>query len=389
MARFGQGFTRRRSQQAERTITQAPTRPPRRSRRRDPDDQQGWGDVPSSALEHPYIRLLQAMAFALLIFFGLNQVGLLNRGDVTLSTTRIVGQDPVSASASVARESHGGGAETVIIAGTSALADGVVATGLAGAMDAPILLNDVDQLSPQILDVLRELDTERVILIGGTSALNEIVAATLQNDLRIEVTRVAGASRFDTAAQVADLFAKEADPAMIDGRRSALVVPAENVPLGLEAGSLAASRDGPMPVLISQSGRLPSPILDLIDRMAIEQLFVVAGGPEDGGSVSDDFNGPVRVIQGAAGAANMTLNARAFRPPRVVMVPGGDQARTLIAGPLAAREAGVILTAQEALPWLQENCGTIDELFVIGEPDVIPDQQIATAEQAATNCPDE
>lgn len=345
--------------------------------------------MPTTALEHPYIRLLQVMAFALLIFFGLNQVGLLNRGDAALKTTRIVGEDPVSASASVARESHGGGAQTAIIAGTSALADGVVSTGLSGALDAPILLNDVDRLSPQILDLLRELDTERVILIGGANALNDIVATTLEEDLRIEVIRLAGASRFETAAQVADLFAEETETATIDGRRSALVVPAENVPLGLEAGSLAASRDGPMPVLISQSGRLPVPITDVIDRMDIEQLFLVTGGPEDAGSVTDDFAGPVRTIQGAAGAANMTIATRPFQPPRVVIVPGGDEARTLIAGPLAARESGVILTAQEAVPWLEQNCGTISELFVIGEPEVIPDEQIATAEEAAISCPDE
>lgn len=340
-------------------------------------------------MEHPYIRLLQVLGFALLILFGLNQAGLLNRGGPSLKTVRIVGEDPVSASASAARESHGGGTPTAIIAGTAALSDGVVATGLAGAVDAPILLNDADRLSPQILDVLRELDIERVILIGGTAALNENVAATLEEDLDIRVTRLAGASRFETAAQVARLFDRESDPVIIDGLRSALVVPAENVPLGLEAGSLAAARDGPMPVLISQSGRLPAPITDVIDRMDIQQLFVVPGGAAEGGTVADDFDGPVRTIQGAAGAANMALAIRDFSPPRVVIVPPGDEARTLIAGPLAARESGVILTAPEAEPWLQEHCGTIAELFVIAEADVVSDEQIAIAEQAATECSEE
>ena len=199
--------------------TDTPPETSRRVRRRDPDDQQGWGDVPVSSLEHPYIRLLQVILFALVIFLGLDRLGLLDAEPPSVEVTRITGEDPVSASASVARQSHSGGAPIVVIAGTDALADGVVATGLAGALDAPILLNGIDTLDPQILDVIRELDTEEAVLIGGTSALSPVMERSLTVELEIEVTRLAGASRFDTAGEVADLFAEQTDPATIDGSR--------------------------------------------------------------------------------------------------------------------------------------------------------------------------
>lgn len=312
------------------------------------------------------------------IVLGLNHLGLLDAPEVSLTTTRVTGQDPVSAAVSVARESHGGGAPTVIIAGTQALADGVVATGLAGALRAPILLNDPELLSPEVRDVVRELDVERAILIGGTSALGEAVATTLQGELAIEVVRIAGTSRFDTAGLVADLFAQSAEPARVRGLRTALIVPAEDVPAGLEAGSLAAAIGTPLPVLISQEGVLPDPTVRAIQRLGIEQLLVVGG--------VSGFAGPVRDIVGVNGAANEAIAIRDFQPPRVVMIPPGDEGRALIAGPLAGRESGVILTADTAEPWLRENCGTIAELFVIGEPDVITEAQIVAAENAATNC---
>lgn len=358
--------------------TDAPAEPRRRVRRRDPDDQQGWGDVPISALEHPYLRLLQVLALAVVVVLALSQLELLDAPEVTLTTTRVSGEDPIAAAAAVARESHGRGAPTVILAGTQALADGVVATGLAGALRAPILLSDAEQLSPATREVMRELDVERTILIGGTNALGVGVEATLAAELGMEVERVAGASRFDTAGQVAQLFQREAEPALIDGLRTALIVPAEDVPAGLEAGSLAAYTGSPLPVLISQNGLLPEPTTTALRRLRIEQLLAV-------GDVIG-FDGPVRRITGLNGAADMAIEIRPFRPPRVVLVPAGDESRTLIAGPLAGREAGVILTSATAEAWLREHCGTIGQLFVIGEPDVITETQILAAENAASNC---
>ncbi|HUG84367.1 MAG TPA: cell wall-binding repeat-containing protein, partial [Euzebya sp.] len=198
---------------------------------------------------------------AVVILLALNRLGLLDPPEVSLTTTRVTGEDPISAAAAVARESHPGGAPTVILAGTQALADGVVATGLAGALRAPIVLSDADQLAPATRDLMRELEVERAILIGGSSALGEGMAATLAGDLGIEVVRIAGSSRFDTAGLVADMFAEAADPAVVDGLRTALIVPAEDVPAGLEAGSLAAYIGDPLPVLISQNGLLPDPTI--------------------------------------------------------------------------------------------------------------------------------
>lgn len=313
-------------------------------------------------------------------------MGLLDGSDAALRVERITGADPVSASVSVARQSHSTGAPVIIIAGTGALADGVVATGLAGALDAPILLNEPDALSPQIRDLVRELDTEVAYLIGGVSALSEDITTTLQDNLDVGVIRVAGPSRFDTANLVADLFDQRMEPPLIDGLRSALLVPSEDVAASLEAGSLAASNASPMPVLISQSGRLPGPTVNALQRLDIEQLFVVTGEDADTSRLALGFAGEVRFIQGQTGAADMAIEIQPFRPPRVVIVPEGDEARALIAGPLAGRESGVILTAAAAESWLIVNCGTVGELFIIGEAEVITDAQVTAAENAVTNC---
>jgi hypothetical protein len=281
----------------------------------------------------------------------------------------------VTAAASVARESHGGGAGTVVMAGVEALSDGVVATGLAGALDAPILLNAPDALSPQVLDVLRELDTQRVVVIGGSQAVGDAVLSSM-TDLGIEVERIAGPSRYDTAGMVADAVAEaSAGVGRVLGRRTALVVPAEDVPASLEAGSLAATQASPLPVLVSQDGDLNDPTRQAIRRLGIQQLLVVAGGAAPTPRITG-FDGEIRLVEGPTGAADEAVAIRDFRPPRVVVVPPGDEARALIAGPLAGREAGVILTAEHAEAWLPAACETVAELFVVGEPAVITDGDV-------------
>jgi hypothetical protein len=330
---------------------------------------------------------VQALALALLILLGLGQAGLLRPAEPSVRTRRVAGADPISAAASVARESHGGGTSTVVIASVDALADGVVATGLAGALDAPVLLNDAEALAPQVLDVIRELGVEEAVLVGGTGALSEAVEAALVTELDVTVRRIAGLSRYDTAGQAADLVADEAGVGEVGGLPTALLVPAEDVAASLQAGSLAAVPTNPLPVLISQEGGLNDPTVRAIERLGVEQLLVVTSPVAPPPALSG-FEGEVRVVEGVTGAADAAVDTRDFRPPRVVVVPAADEARALIAGPLAGREAGVVLTEDVALRWLEGACGTVAELYVVAEPAVVTDRDLVRFEDALEDCPE-
>ena len=349
-------------------------------RRRDPDDQQGWGDVPTSRLEHPFFRLVQVLVLAAVILYGLNELGLLSREIRDVRVVRVTGEDPIRVAASAAREAHGGRAETVVIVSVDALADGVAATGLAGILEAPILLNEATLVSPQTRDVIRELDTERAILIGGTSALNGVVERTFADEMGLETIRIAGNSRFDTAVRVAQLFTDNGEVGVLDGLPTALVVPAEDVATGLAAGGLAAGRAAPLPVLYSQSGALPGPTVDALARMGIEQ--VVTASPITA------FDGRVITVSGPVDVADTATELREFQPSRVVIVPDGDDARALVGGPVAGLESGVIMPFSLAQDWLEANCGTVAELFVIAEDTVVTDADLEVLRRAATACGD-
>ncbi len=360
--------------------TAAPPEPRRPVRRRDPEDQEGWGDVPTSALEHPFLRLLQVLVLIAGLLFALDQLDLLRQDPPSIDVVRITGEDPVTAAATAAREAFGGGVDTVILVGDQALADGVVASGLAGVLQSPVLLNQVNRMDPQTRDVVRELDVTRAYLIGGTGALGGIIERTLAVEMDIEVIRIAGASRFDTAGRIADEMAELGEIGTIEGQRTGLVVPADDVPLGLVAGGIAAGRTGPLPVVYSQDGALPSTSADALGRLGVTQ--VIALGPLSG------FAGDVVSVDGPVGIADATAELRGFQPSRLVVVPDGDDARALIGAPIAGRESGVILPFSDAQRWLADNCGTINELFVIAEPTVVSDADVEALELTANDCAD-
>lgn len=362
--------------------TTAPPDRRRRVERRDPADQEGWGDVPTSALEHPYIRLIQALVLAGVIAYALLQLGLIGGEPDPPPVTRIAAEDPITAAATAAREAYPGGAETVVLVGVDALSDGVVATGLAGALRAPILLTERETLSAGTRDVMVELDVREVILIGGDQAINALVARALGVQMELGVQRIAGQSRFDTAARVAEAFLAVAlPPDLGDLGRTALVVPGDDIDAALEAGAVAAGQAGPIPVLISQDGALPGPTRSALSRLGIQHVVSV-GGPVD-------FTGPVSIIDGVGAAADAAAELRGFRPPRVVLVPEGDDARALVAAPLAGSASGVVLpSGPGALRWLTSACETIAEIIVFGDETQITPTDVDLVLDAVTVCAD-
>ena len=93
---------------------------------------------------------------------------------------------------------------TAIVASGEVFADALVAGPFAARGHHPVLLTPPDRLHAGVAAHLSTARVEHVVLMGGTGALSEAVEASI-TDLGISVTRLAGATRFDTAVQAAEL----------------------------------------------------------------------------------------------------------------------------------------------------------------------------------------
>jgi putative cell wall-binding protein len=125
-------------------------------------------------------------------------------------TARISGADRYATAAAVAQTypsstvgSYGAsGGPTAIVATGAVFADALAGGPIAFSGSIPILLTDPATLSASTQAALGTLGVSQVLLLGGTSAVSAAVANQIAA-LKINVVRVGGADRTDTAAMLA------------------------------------------------------------------------------------------------------------------------------------------------------------------------------------------
>ncbi|MGI9015527.1 MAG: CHRD domain-containing protein [Euzebya sp.] len=113
------------------------------------------------------------------------------------------------------------GADTVIIArafgeGSQAFADALGAGAAAAANQFPIVLTPTDSLDDGLAQWLTDRGVQIAYVVGGDAAVSQDTAAAVAG-LGIDVRRLAGASRFSTAAQVLSLARLQSPVTVIEG----------------------------------------------------------------------------------------------------------------------------------------------------------------------------
>lgn len=117
------------------------------------------------------------------------------------------------------RDAYQAGAETAIVATGRNYPDALAAGPAAGVIGAPVILVDGDATSASsaTLALLDDLGVRRIIIAGGPGAVSPGVEASFRGH-GIEVDRIAGASRYATAAQLnASVFGVAEDSFLANG----------------------------------------------------------------------------------------------------------------------------------------------------------------------------
>ena len=140
--------------------------------------------------------------------------------DAGYSTERVAGTDRYSTGVAVARRlveilaelpgsgphpgAMGGLGPTAIVASGEVFADALVSGPVSAYGLHPVLLTPAERLHPDVGAYLEDAGVEHVVLMGGTAALDASVERALK-DLGLVVTRLDGATRFETAVLMAEL----------------------------------------------------------------------------------------------------------------------------------------------------------------------------------------
>lgn len=265
-----------------------------------------------------------------------------------LTAERIEGPDRFATAAAIAEARFDpDSVDEVYVASGRDFADALAAGPAAAAADAPILLTEPGSLPTATEDAITDLAPGRVTILGGTAAVTATVESALDG-LVAEVERLAGETRYETAAEIAaDAF----DPGEL-GR--VYLATGEGFADAL-AGGPAAALDG-APILLTTGDALPDATAEQLAAFAPDEVIVLGGS-----AVIDPI-----VTSEAAQAAGLDEVERRWGPDRYAtaaevamssfapdsvdaayVASGEGFADALAAVPAAAAEAAPLLLSSE------------------------------------------
>lgn len=270
-------------------------------------------------------------------------------------------------------------ASDVVLAAAETFPDALAGVRLAAALEAPLLLTTAGGLPDPVTGELQRLDADTVWILGGTGAVSGRVAEDLRG-AGLSTRRLAGASRYETAASIAVASAIDTE--------EVTVALGTDWPDAVSASSLAALLDGP-PILLVESDQVPGATVQAVRDLGATRVNVVGGTAVVSQDVVDQLedldlavtrlSGPDRYASSAA-VAGAALERRTGPVPLIV-ASGENFPDALSAGALAARAGAVLMlmpsqslaAGHPSHDFVTQNNDRLSDGIVVGGTNVISD----------------
>ena len=238
--------------------------------------------------------------------------------DVPLvNTLALGGDDVVDAAIAFSQATFPDGADTAILSREDLYADGFSSGAFQGRFDAPLLFTGSDDLDMRTGMELLRLGMDTVTILGGESALSPIVVNKLEL-AGLNVVRVGGPTRIETAVAAAELTHPDADQVVLVRAYPDHGSPDDQAYADLLAAGPFAASNG-LPILMTTSDTLHPAVAEHLEASGVSGVTIIGGtsavsqGIEDGlaanGLAVDRIAGDNRyatavAIAGARGFAN-------------------------------------------------------------------------------------
>ena len=188
-----------------------------------------------------------------------------------ISWKRISGDSRYATAAAIAKATFTSAPTSAILVSGESFADALSASGLAGGLNAPILLTDPASLSSQTAALIKQWNLSTVYIVGGTAAVSDVVATSLKKDCDVtNVKRIYGNSRYETAEAVYT-FGKAAGYF----GSSVVITTGSKAADALSISPWAYSQR--MPVLLAEDGALTGTSSTIIATGSFTKAYILGG----------------------------------------------------------------------------------------------------------------
>ena len=182
---------------------------------------------------------------------------------------RVAGETRVDTSLNLYREGSGWGS-TAVLATAGNFADALSISSYAYHMKAPVFLVNTNDLTARQRSALASGRFSKVIVVGGTNAVSDHVAANAQSITGAQLIRLSGATRYETSEQIARWT-------MNNGlsMNGAVYATGANFPDALAAGPLAG-KSGSVTLLV-ENANSPAVSFSAEYKGKVDKAYVVGG----------------------------------------------------------------------------------------------------------------
>ena len=229
------------------------------------------------------------------------------------------------------------------------MVDALASSSLAKAVDGPILLSNLDSVTPETLAELKKLGVTKVYIVSGTAVISTSVEAQLTAE-GITSVRLGGYDRFETAVNIAKELQQIkpfTEVAIANGFASADAI---------SIGAIAASKG--IPILVVDRDTIPSTVSNFLATVEVEKSYVIGGTAV----VSDAVKALLPKAERLAGLDRFDTNREVLKKfedviagGKLFFANGADSSLVdaLTGAPMAAKLGGAIVLANKnAVPSL-------------------------------------
>ncbi len=300
---------------------------------------------------------------------------------------RVAGSNRLVTAVQASREQHPR-ADTVVIARADNYADALAGAPLAWWKDAPILLSYRGGLDGGTKAEVQRLHARTAYVLGGSAALSSQVEADLKAAGVTTIHRVAGSSRFETAAKIGAMLPNKTHAYVVKG---ADADPSQGWADALAVGPLAAEQG--RPILLVTTDTLPAQTSAALDSLGVEDVTFVGGEAAIGKAVRDAVEKKDIATKSIAGTNRFDTAAKVAEVAqaagltdfRMWLATGSTFPDALAAGPTIAANGGTLLLvptddldhAPDAKAFLVDHVRDIEGVRYLGGSAAISDKVVS------------
>lgn len=288
---------------------------------------------------------------------------------------RYAGASRIETSISLSRQKQN--ASTVLIARSDLYPDALAAAPLAKKLGAPVLLSPTSGLTSAVKAEVKRLGATTAYVIGSTDALSAQVETDLRSAGVTTVNRIGGATRYETAAKIAELV----------GGTHAFVARGDDWPDAASVSQLAATLQ--QPILLTPKDSLDPNVTQVFDDLHITSATIVGGQAAVTSSVETALNDAGVTTTRLAGADRYATSiAVASQLPGaatdagVTLANGRNWPDAIAAGasathPMVLVDPVTLANSPAAQAWLQSRSTSL--VVAVGGPQAVSPADAAEA----------